>query len=76
MIKSVGKIVESFSNNYKERLGDYLYLWNILCVNTVYWIAHVLLSRYDEWEGEHAGGGDAVVQPEHPAVYVHVGDVE
>lgn len=54
----------------------FVYLWNILCVNTVYWIAHVLLCRYYEREGEHAGRGDAVVEPEDPAVDVNVRDVE
>ena len=49
-----------------------IYLWNILCVNTVYRIAHVLFCRHNEGEGEHARGGDAVVQPEHPAVDVDV----
>ena len=54
----------------------FAHLWNILCVNTVYWIAHVLLCRYNEREGEHAGGGHAVVESEHPAVDVNVRDVE
>ena len=53
----------------------FVYLWNILRVNTVYWIAHVLLCRYNEREGEHAGRGDAVVEPEDPAVDVDVGHV-
>ena len=41
-------------------------------MNAVYWIADVLFCRYDEREGEHAGGGDAVVEAEHPAVDVNV----
>ena len=45
-------------------------------MNAVYWIADVLFSRYNEREGEHAGCGDAVVQPEDPAVDVAVGDVQ
>ncbi len=45
-------------------------------MDAVYGIAHVLLGRDDEREGEHAGGGDAVVQPKHPAIDVHVGHVE
>ena len=45
-------------------------------MNAVYWIAHILLCRYNEREGEHAGGGDAVVQTEHPAVNMNVGNVE
>ena len=52
------------------------YLWNILCVDTVYRIAHVLLGGHDQWEGKHAGGGDGVMQAEHPAVDVNVGDVQ
>ena len=39
-------------------------------------VAHILLGGDDQAEGEHAGGGDAVVQPEHPAVDVAMGDVE
>ena len=39
-------------------------------------VAHILLGGDDEAEGEHAGGGDAVVQPEDPAVDVAVGDVQ
>ena len=39
-------------------------------------VADVLLGRDDRAEGEHAGGGDAVVQPEDPAVDVAVGDVQ
>ena len=31
-------------------------------------VAHILLGGDDEAEGEHAGGGDAVVQPEDPVV--------
>ena len=45
-------------------------------MNAVYWIADVLFSRYNEREGEHAGCGDAVVQPEDPAVNVNMGHVE
>ena len=58
------------------RFRIFVYLWNIFCVNAVYWIADVLFCRYNEGEGEHAGGGDAVVQPEHPAVDVHVRHVQ
>ena len=52
------------------------YLRYILCVNTIDRISYVLLRRHDQREGEHAGGGDAVVQPEHPAVDVHVRHVQ
>ena len=52
------------------------YLWNIFGVNAVYWIAHVLLGRHNEREGKHAGGGDAVVKSEDPAVNMNMGDVE
>ena len=45
-------------------------------MNAVYWIADVLFCRYNEGEGEHAGGGDAVVQPENPAINVAVGDMQ
>jgi len=51
-------------------------LWNILGVDAVYGVADVLLGGDDEGEGEHAGGGHAVVEPEDPAVYVHVRHVE
>ena len=52
------------------------HLWYVLCVNTVYGVSHILLGRHNEAEGKHAGGGDAVVKPEHPAVDVDVRDVE
>ena len=45
-------------------------------MNAVYWIADVLFRRYNEREGEHAGCGDAVVEPEDPAVNVNMGHVE
>jgi len=51
-------------------------LGNVLGVNAVDGVADVLLGRHDQGEGEHAGRGHAVVQPEHPRVYVHVGHVE
>ena len=54
----------------------FVYLWNIFCVNAVYWIADVLFCRYNEREGEHACRGDAVVEAEHPAVNVNVRDVK
>ena len=52
------------------------YLRYILCVNTIDRISYVLLRRHDQGEGEHTGGGDAVVKSEHPAVDVAMGDVE
>ena len=52
------------------------YLWNIFGVNAVYWIAHVLLCRYNEREGKHAGGSDTVVKSEDPAVNMNVGNME
>ena len=52
------------------------HLWYVLGVNTVYGVSHILFGRHNETEGKHAGGGDAVVEPEHPAVDVHVRDVE
>ena len=39
-------------------------------------VAHILLGGDNQAEGKHAGGGDAVVQPEDPAVDVAVGDVQ
>ena len=39
-------------------------------------VSHILLGGDNQAEGEHAGGGDAVVQPEDPAVDVAVGDVQ
>lgn len=57
------------------RFRIFVYLWNIFCVNAVYWIADVLFCRYNEREGEHACRGDAVVEAEHPAVNVNVRDV-
>ena len=58
------------------RFRIFVYLWNIFCVNAVYWIADVLFCRYNEREGEHACRGDAVVEAEHPAVNVNVRDVK
>jgi len=51
-------------------------LRDVLCVDAVDGVAHILLGGDDQAEGEHAGGGDAVVQPEDPAVDVAVGDVQ
>ena len=39
------------------------YLWYILCVDAVDGVADVLLGGHNEGEGEHTGGGYAVVQP-------------
>ena len=52
------------------------HLRDVLCVDTVYGVADVLLGRHDKGEGKHAGGGDAVVKSEHPAVDVDVRDVQ
>jgi len=51
-------------------------LWNVFGVYAVYWVADILFGRHNEGEGEHAGGGHAVVQSEHPAVDVNVGDMK
>ena len=45
-------------------------------MDAVYRIANILLGRHNQWEGEHAGGGHAVVESEHPGVYVHVRHVQ
>ena len=45
-------------------------------MNAVYRVPHILLGGDYEGEGKHAGGGDTVVQPEHPAVNVHVRDMQ
>ena len=52
------------------------HLWNVFCVYAVYGVADILFGRDNEGEGKHAGGGHAVVQPEHPAVYVDMGDMK
>ena len=51
-------------------------LRDVLGVYAVYGVANVLLGRHDQGEGKHTGSGDTVVEPEDPAVYVHVGDVQ
>ena len=45
-------------------------------MDAVYRIANILLGRHNQWEGKHAGGGHAVVQAEHPGVYVHMRHVQ
>ena len=45
-------------------------------MNAVYWVSNILSCRNNKREGKHAGGGDAVVEPEDPAVDVHVGDMQ
>ena len=55
---------------------DVSHLGDVLCVDAVNGVAHVLLGGDNQAEGKHAGGGDAVVQPEDPAVDVAVGDVQ
>ena len=52
------------------------YLRNIFGVNAVYWIAHILFGGYNERKGEHAGGGDAVVESEDPAINMNMRDVQ
>ena len=49
------------------------HLWDIVGVDAVYGVAHVLLRRHDEREGEEARGRHGVVEAEHPRVDVHVG---
>ena len=51
-------------------------LRDVFGVYAVYGVANVLLGRHDQGEGEHTGSGHTVVEPEDPAVYVHVGDVQ
>ena len=60
-------------NGFKN---SFYHLGDVLCVDAVDGVAHILLGGDDQTEGEHAGGGDAVVQPEHPAVDVAVRDVQ
>lgn len=45
-------------------------------MDAVYRIANILLGRHNQWEGKHAGGGHAVVEPEHPGVNVHMRHVQ
>ena len=42
----------------------------------VYGVPDILFGRDNEGEVKHAGGAHAVVQPEHPAVYVDMGDMK
>lgn len=51
-------------------------LRNVFGVDAVDGVAHVLLGRHDEGEGEHDGRRHTVVEAEHPRVYVHVGDTQ
>ena len=39
------------------RSSDNLYLGDIVGMNTVYWVAHILGGGDDDGEGQHAGGG-------------------
>ena len=68
--------VASLTARLQHSLHCCAHLWYVLGVNTVYGVSHILLGRHNEAEGKHAGGGDAVVKPEHPAVDVAVRDVE
>ena len=45
-------------------------------MDAVYRIANILLGRHNQGEGEHAGGGHAVVEPEHPGVDVNMRHVQ
>lgn len=51
-------------------------LGDVLGVDAVDGVADVLLGRHDERESEHAGGGDRVVESEHPRVDVNVANAE
>ena len=51
-------------------------LRNVFGMDAVDGVAHVLLGRHDEGEGEHDGRRHTVVEAEHPRVYVHVGDTQ
>lgn len=53
-----------------------IYLWNILCVYTVYGITNILLGGDYERERKHTGRRHTIVKTEHPAVNVNMGDVE
>ena len=52
------------------------HLWNVFGVYAVYWVANILFGRDNDGEGEHAGGADAVVQPEYPAIDLDMGDMK
>ena len=45
-------------------------------MNAVYGIANILRGGDDDREGQHAGGCQPVVEPEHPGVGGDVGDVQ
>ena len=51
-------------------------LWDILGVDAVYGVTNVMFGRHNQTEGKHEGGGDTVMEAEHPAVYVNVAHVE
>ena len=38
------------------------YLWDIVCMNAVDGVAHVLRGGDDDREGQHAGGGQPAVE--------------
>lgn len=48
-------------------------LGDVLGVDAIDGIAHILLGRNDQREGKHARCRDRVVQPEYPRVDVNVG---
>ena len=52
------------------------YLRNVLGVDAVDGVAHVLPRRHDEREGEQAHHREGVVQPEYRAVDVDVADLD
>ena len=60
-------------NKFQE---NFYHLGDVLCVDAVDGVSHILLRGDNQAEGEHAGSGDAVVQPKDPTVDVAVGDVQ
>ena len=59
-----------------QQIWLFSHLRDIVGVNTVYRVSNVLGCRYDKGERKHACCGDAVVKTEHPAVNVHMRDVQ
>ena len=54
---------------------DSSHLWNILGMNTVYGVPHVLPGGDQEGEAQAGHHGQGVVEPEDAGVYLDMGDL-
>ena len=48
--------------------NDWSHLGDVIGVDAVYGVADVLRGGHDDGEGQHAGRGQAIVEPQHSAL--------